>query len=339
MARLQERHPLSQQRARRLRQSVIADLLAAAGWLALIAIATVVVPTWLGRTLHPVHAAVLLVLPYLAVPASLVVLLAVVLRRLPLTVAGVALTCALLVPVAVVALTGPAAVAAAGRPTLTLYVANLRYDNVTADDAARQAVESGADVLVLIELTPAYVDRLRAAGVDERYPHQMLDPQEHPYGSGIYSRLPLHEASLRSLASHVEPQVTVDVGGQLVDVMSVHASAPAAPVSLAWWKDELSVLDDESARLARPTIWAGDFNADRWHPELASLLDGPFVHAHDAAGRALTPSWPVSGRLGRFGGWARLDHALVHDLDVVDVVDLPARGSDHRPFVLTVAVG
>jgi endonuclease/exonuclease/phosphatase (EEP) superfamily protein YafD len=314
---------------------VLRQLATVAGWLATGAIAAVVVPTWLGYTLHPAHAALQLALPYWAVPASVILLLAVVLHRAALAVAaGVLLTG--LVTSTIGASTGTSLAEPKG-PTLTVYVANVLVDNPSSQAKVEQALHSGADVLVIIELTPDYVERFRQAGVDEAFPHQLLDPKNHPYGSGIYSRLPIVAASLHEIGRHVEPRITIELDGHLIDIMAVHVSAPVVPASLSWWKDELRSLDDASARLERPTIWAGDFNASRWHPDFAALAAGPMIDVHHAAGLALTPSWPNEGLAGVFGPWTRIDHALVSDLDVAGVRDLPAAGSDHTPFVVTVA--
>ena len=91
-----------------------------------------------------------------------------------------------------------------------------------------------------------------------------------------------------------------------------------------------------------PTVLAGDYNATRWHPAMRKIMDGPFVDAHEEVGKGLTSSWPANfiprsiRFLQPFAPFARLDHALVHDVGVASVTDGHAAGSDHLPFEITI---
>jgi endonuclease/exonuclease/phosphatase family metal-dependent hydrolase len=90
-----------------------------------------------------------------------------------------------------------------------------------------------------------------------------------------------------------------------------------------------------------PLVLAGDLNTSRFRPEFAGLLSLGFRDVHDALGKGLRPSFKLSnsGWLAKLGPLARLDHALTNAaLHPVDVEELDANGSDHIPFIVTIAV-
>lgn len=315
-------------------------ILIAAAWVATLCGLAFTVPTVFGATLNHVHAALQLVQPWLGLAAALPFLVAVVYRRPALTVLSGFCVIANVVPVWG-AVTDVDTAAAEG-PSVSIYVANLRYDNATPEAQVEQALASGADVLVLAELTPQYAELLQAKGVDAAYPHQALIPQPDPSGKGIYSRLPFVEEADRWFGEAQSPIVAVPFGAQTLQIVAVHTYAPNQQWGLDRWHRSMDALADYMADEGLgPTVVAGDYNAVRWHPPMRDLLATPFADAHEKVGKGLSSSWPAgggpTGRLfGRFGPFARLDHALVRDVGVVSVEDLPAAGSDHRAFVVTV---
>jgi endonuclease/exonuclease/phosphatase (EEP) superfamily protein YafD len=305
------------------------ELLVSLCWLAVIGLGAFTILTMAGLTFHRAMAALQLVSPWLGLLAGVPLLVAVVFSRPALAVVSGLCVIANVVPVwgAVTsertAMVSPAAT--------SVYVANLRYWNPTPGLAARQAIDSGADVIVLIELTGVLVDAFAAAGADERYPFQSFGP----FGLGVYSRRPLATAEVGSIGAMPTLSVDVPVGDLTVRLDVVHTQSPSWAAALEVWRDELNDIAAYTRTLRRPTVLAGDFNATRWHPGFRQILDGPVFDAHEAVGKGLTVSWPADGKLGMAGPFARLDHALVHDVGVVDVVDFPAAGSDHRPFMVT----
>jgi len=92
---------------------------------------------------------------------------------------------------------------------------------------------------------------------------------------------------------------------------------------------------------APATVALGDLNAGTLQPPYEALLRTPFRDAHDLMGSSLAPSWGVAPSLPRWVPTflARLDHLLVGPaVTVVELGDLDPVGSDHRPFVATLAV-
>ena len=86
---------------------------------------------------------------------------------------------------------------------------------------------------------------------------------------------------------------------------------------------------------------AGDFNTTRFRPEFRALLRTGFLDGHDALGKGLSTSFRLAteGVLAGPGTVIRLDHALLSKaVCALDAHDLDAGGSDHLPFVMTLAV-
>ncbi len=204
---------------------------------------------------------------------------------------------------------------------------------------------SGADVLVLVELTPEYMRRFQVAGVDTSYPHQALAPGRR--SDRHRHLLPATPARQRGTVDFGDDDRSRGRRGSFGDgtlrIVGVHTNAPKFGSGIDSWLASLDALDDftNSPGLG-PTVMAGDFNATRWHPAMRTIMDGPFVDAHEEVGKGLTSSWPAdqgptSPLLRPISPFARLDHALVHDVGVASVRDdFHAAGSDHLPFMVTV---
>jgi endonuclease/exonuclease/phosphatase (EEP) superfamily protein YafD len=117
--------------------------------------------------------------------------------------------------------------------------------------------------------------------------------------------------------------------------------ATVDPGGYGTWRAQLRSLRRAIAGVPGPLVVAGDLNTSRFRPEFTGLLDRGLHDVHDLLGRGLRPSFRLSndGVLAKLGPVARLDHALVNRwLHPVAVDDLEPNGSDHLPFVVTLAV-
>ena len=225
----------------------------------------------------------------------------------------------------------------ANLPTVHVFFANARYDNHRLADAAAAIDGSGADVIAVAELSKGLLEALRARGVLDRYPYQVLRPINFSSGIGLLSRLPLTDGRLVDLGFRPVIAATLTLGGHPLDLFVVHPQAPAG-VGTDRWRGELAAIRQATTALAdHPTLVVGDFNATYTHPPLRSFFAAGFTDCHQWLGQGLSRSWPTDRW---FPPLVRLDHALVrtgaHPLDVRDVT---VPGSDHRGFVVGVAVG
>jgi endonuclease/exonuclease/phosphatase (EEP) superfamily protein YafD len=275
--------------------------------------------------------------PLALLGAVTIAVTALVLRRWPLS--GVALA----VVAGLVVLVLPAArPACPGRPgpqsprsesTLRVFSANLRYGNPDGRPIAREALASGADVVVLQEVTPAHVESLRAEGVLDAYPYAVVDARSGAFGSAILSRLLLTDARVDDLAGLPMSRATVTVDGRQVRLLDVHTLSPMGGDNFERRDSQLDALVGLAAGASGEagTVMVGDFNANRWHPAFRRLLDTGLRDAHEQVGRGLARSWPNGTKVPTF---ALLDHVLVSpSIAAVSVREGTGRGSDHRPVI------
>ncbi len=283
-------------------------------------------------------------LPILLVPSWAVAALALVARRRVLAGAAVMVTVAsltMIVPL-VVPTSRPAWVAQA--PTLRVLEANLYYDNDRKAEAVRRLLAADADVLVLAEVNRSWLAAFTAGGLDDRYPFQVTRPSEWGgFGSAILSKVPPDRTPVDRAGSRPMSSSAVIVGSRRVEIVAVHTQSPSLPVDLDHWQRDIAAADarrDDASDGSRVML-VGDFNAAYWHAPFRRLLTGGWHDAHQALGRGMNASWPNVGVLGTvLGPFTRLDHAVLSPgVVATNVAELDVPGSDHRGFVLTVALG
>jgi endonuclease/exonuclease/phosphatase family metal-dependent hydrolase len=214
----------------------------------------------------------------------------------------------------------------ASGPVLRLLTANLfvgRADEQIVLDRVRQ---TGADVLFVQELTTEAANRLKDAGLNDLLPYSRIELQGGPRGSGIYSRFPLAEGPTVPPVRAAQPTALLELpGGESVELICVHPSAPAPPRrGAARFRQELAILPPPGSR---PRVLAGDFNATFDHAAFRDVLRLGYVDAARQLGKALTPTWGPPGRAAMF----TLDHVLVNQSCAVRAYSvLGLSGSDHR---------
>lgn len=228
-------------------------------------------------------------------------------------------------------------------PTIDVVVANVYVDNETPADAARQVIDLAADIVVLVESTPAFMKVFDAAGGADVYPNRVFDPDDD--SDYAVTLATTRELGPRSLMTHIGPLrlaiADIDVDGTSTLVVALNPMATVDPGGHVTWKEQIEVLTSFVPTLTGPVIIAGDMNTTRYRPEFEQLLALGLTDAIDALGKGLSPSFKLGadGVLGALGPVARLDHALVNDdIHPLHVENLEPCGSDHLPFMLRVAV-
>jgi endonuclease/exonuclease/phosphatase (EEP) superfamily protein YafD len=219
---------------------------------------------------------------------------------------------------------------APGLDDLVVMSANLEYGGGDAQSLVTAAREHRVDALVLLEITPPAVERLRIAGLDSLLPESVGRSSQDAGGTIIRSRIPLTllESGLDDVSSNAfdEPVASLHRPAGVVVLRAVH-SLPPSPSAAAQWRSGLGDLQAWRQRQPadQPLVMAGDFNSSQGHPGFRQVA-GTMIDAHRAAGLGWVRTWP-QGRL--VPPFIQLDHVLVRGLDVVDagVVHLP--GTDH----------
>ena len=268
------------------------------------------------------------IVPVTGVAVAVLVVIAAATRRWRITAAsGVLFTVcgALAVPSLLGHTVSPA------HDDLVVMSANLEYGDADARSLVTAVREHRVDVLVLLEITPAAVERLKAAGLDALLPEAAGRSRQDAGGTIIRSRVPLSllDSGIGQVSTDAfdEPVVTLRRPAGQVLLRAVH-SLPPSPWGATDWRSSLNLLQGwrERQPVDQPLVMAGDFNSSQGHPGFRQVAD-TMTDAHRAAGQGWVRTWPQGRRLLR--PFIQLDHVLVRGLDVVDagVVHLP--GSDH----------
>ncbi|MEU4345777.1 endonuclease/exonuclease/phosphatase family protein [Nocardia sp. NPDC023852] len=212
--------------------------------------------------------------------------------------------------------------------------ANLLFDGADPQALVDQVRTRNIALLTVNELTPATVEDLGRAGLDQLLPHRYLSPGRTAAGTGIWSSYPLSE--------------TVEYDGFVLNQLSATASIPGAgPVTVyafhpvppvfgtQVWADELSRLREilERSPSGRPAIVGGDFNATYDHAQYRTMLSGRFGDAVEQAGAGHLVTYPTDKRWPPLVG---IDHILVAGGRAVAVETVGLPGADHRALVAQV---
>ena len=265
--------------------------------------------------------------PLVAVGVAGLLLVAVVARRWRVAVVAVALfsVCALLAVPSVLGHTVPS-----GRGDLVVMSANLDFGGADAPSVVTAARAHRVDVLVLLEITPDAVERLKVAGLDSLLPESAGVSRPDAGGTIIRSRIPLKllDSGLGgSPLAFNEPVVSIHRPDGDVVLRAIH-SPPPTPSGAADWRSGLAHLKAwrERQPAGQPLVMTGDFNSSQSHPGFR-LVAETMTDAHRVAGEGWVRTWPEERRLIR--PFIQLDHVLSRGLSVVaaGVVQLP--GTDH----------
>lgn len=204
-----------------------------------------------------------------------------------------------------------------------------------ADPAAVAAamLASGADLAVLVEAFPPFIDALaRQPGVDV-FSYRLSVPGFEEGEIAVWSRWPLQDASGELLSTRPFIRARVQAPAGPFTIGAVHTAAPVNDFEVGNWANELAALGllDRS----EPIVLAGDFNATIDHAQFRSLLENGWTDVHTTKGCGPDLTWPTNRGLAIPA--MRLDHVLVSDHFKVKGVEVgQANGSDHKPVIATI---
>ena len=229
-------------------------------------------------------------------------------------------------------------------PRLSVALANVYVNNQMPHAAAAELVAAQSDLLVIAERTDAFLQGFHSVGGDVVFPFRIDGPSDRAdYAMTIASRIAfLPGSEVLQSGPLTVVRAVVECGSRRLVVIGVHLSAPLAKGGYRLWRRELGELRDLVATLTPPFVLVGDFNSSRFRPEFARFVRGArLTDVHGGVGKGLTRSLKLSDRglISRVPAFTRVDHALLSaGVHAVDVQNLPTLGSDHHPFLATLAV-
>ena len=307
------------------------------GWLIVAACGWILVSSQLGITWPFATVAGQAFAPIALLVAWPVLIAAAVRRAWVLTTAAALVCLAHVSVVAPLVRQDPRPSWAATSPTLTIASANVLFENSRPTAGVAALAKVDADVIVLVELTPVWVDEMRLAGLLERYPfHEMTPVKGAATGSGIFSKLPIAAEYADQAQARLVHSVDVVVGNQTVRIVELHPQAPNSGPMLDSWEKQIEGHATIVDKRAGPMVLVGDLNASYLHPPFRQLLSHGLRDAHELAGEGLTFSYPLGSSVPPV---TRIDHALItKEIAVLSVTELTIPGSDHRGFITRLAV-
>jgi endonuclease/exonuclease/phosphatase (EEP) superfamily protein YafD len=195
---------------------------------------------------------------------------------------------------------------------------------------------------VVLETTAKFRDAFDLMGGRRAYPHRVFDPDDgSAYAVSIYAnRVPQHMGMV-SFGDLRAASVVVPCETTALHVLGVIPTAVFEAGGYRTWRRQITALAQHVPLVHEPMVVAGDLNTTTFRPGLDELLSAGLIDAHESLGQGLKASFKLAanGFFGRIGPLVRLDHALLNRrVRALHVRDLEAAGSDHHPFLVTLAV-
>jgi endonuclease/exonuclease/phosphatase (EEP) superfamily protein YafD len=223
------------------------------------------------------------------------------------------------------------------RPTVTTPFTVMSL-NLKGEQASPEQVVAHtrlADIVVLLEVTPAAVRGLRAAGIGDTLHFDAGSPPAGSTGSMIYSRFALHDAEPLPPTSFQQWSATADV--PQIGSIRIIAAHPCNPFCGPgrWPAEQLVLQQAVAARLGGPLVVAGDFNAVDDHGAIRALNTIGLKSATDVAGAGWLPTYPANTWLPPL---ICIDHVMVDSqLTATAVNRFRVDGTDHLGLLATLA--
>ncbi|MEX5634672.1 endonuclease/exonuclease/phosphatase family protein [Parafrankia sp. FMc2] len=315
-------------------------LLVLAAWITTAGLALIAA----GRLVHlddavawPASAAnALTPLLYLPVYAALAIGFA--LRRSRLMILCVLVAAAHLVWTAPEVIPGNPDEAGQGSARLRVMTANLLYRNAEAGRLGQQIRQASPDVIVLVEVSPLTLAKVRESGALAGYRYSEARPEEGAFGAAVFSRFPLSDAAAPEVAGSMSLRATVRVDERRSFVVyAVHTISPTSGDYARRWRAQLDQLQEEVRAARLPVVLAGDFNATRDHRPMRRLISAGVRDAHDVVGAGWTPTWNAD--MVMFPPVLRIDHVLASPAFAITSYQVGTEfGSDHKPVTVDLAL-
>jgi endonuclease/exonuclease/phosphatase (EEP) superfamily protein YafD len=205
-----------------------------------------------------------------------------------------------------------------------------------ADPAQVADMAERADIVILVEVTPAALQALEDKAWYERFPYSVGHSERGVGGTAVYSRFRLSNARLIGPTEFQQWAVMVEVPGVgPVRLLAVHPCNPYCGGG-RWHGDHQLIRGAAAEDQVAPTIVAGDFNAVEDHGPMQQLRRLGLSSASDIVGAGWVPTYPAGRRTIPL--LLPIDHVLVNDrLTATSVTTFAVAGTDHLGILATLA--
>jgi len=184
------------------------------------------------------------------------------------------------------------------------------------------------DFFIAQEMTQAWYRELQALRKD--YPY-VAGPEEGSHHVAIFSSVPFvrKQAGEGITSSMRDVQVEVELRGQPLSIVALHADPPFSYGRLQVRNRQLAQIGERVAHSDTPTVVAGDLNITMFSPVYDAFTQaGGLTNARQ--GKGVWGTWPAPLGLVTIP----LDHVLhTAEIHCRDFVAGPFVGSDHYPVI------
>ena len=205
---------------------------------------------------------------------------------------------------------------------------NRRYSDVISLVKAEQP-----DIAVFVEVSTSWAREL--AVLSEMFPYSLQQQESENFGSAIYSKLPLKNASVQGFSSQRKSLLAdVKFQGKVISMMLVHPSVPIKQQSFIDRNQQLAAIGEYAAQVKNPLIVVGDFNTTMWSPFYKNMVKtGKLRNARSGFG--ILPTWPTFMPLV----YIPIDHFLVSkEIGILKIHTGRNIGSDHLPLITDLVI-
>ncbi|MEL7496076.1 MAG: endonuclease/exonuclease/phosphatase family protein [Planctomycetota bacterium] len=230
----------------------------------------------------------------------------------------------------------PATQPPAGPESLKIMSFNVLAAANDYETVVQRVNEVSPDVVTIIEYDHNWYHALD--GLNETYPHQLLDPRWHGFGIAIFSRLPLKNPRTHQLINEVTdaPMIVaeVDVGTRSLRIASIHVLSPTSRKRMDLRNRQFEEIAEILNQDSIPTIVLGDFNCTPWSPFLNDFVQAT-GYRDSRQGFGIQPTWHRE----YWPSMIPIDNAFVSEQVHIHSRHVNEGSmSDHFPIVLEVSI-
>jgi len=220
----------------------------------------------------------------------------------------------------------------------TLAQFNVNTSNKNTKQIAQWLEAQSFDIVLLQEVGPDFARELEA--IRKAYPHQMIQPETHNFGSALIARVPFKGefVPLKDGWNHVIQAKLFLKEAEEVDLYALHTLPPMGPNAAATRNAQLDEVAAKIRADATPNrILVGDLNLTPYSPIFTKLVkDTGLYDSADETGKLVT--WPVQLWVDILR--IPIDQLLLSDnIHVVSRSRGPDMGGDHFPVISELATG
>lgn len=208
---------------------------------------------------------------------------------------------------------------------------NIYFRNQQFQQVVDYLRESQADMIVIIECSPQWEEKLRQE-LQDQYPYDSREVMPDWHGNHVFSKLPLQaavdqQAFATKPGAHQLMAVRSRWKGQPFVLAAVHPSSPDDPKSLSFRNHEMGRIANFAQTHPEPMIFAGDFNCTSGSPYFRDLINESGL-IDTRRGFGWQGSWPSTAMVAQIP----IDHVLVSRHWQTRYREIgPDLGSDHLP--------